>query len=255
MENFVIREKLLDYVTTDEPPMSLTSAGLIAKGSRRHRLRVLGGATGVALAVTAAFAFVPGTGGGGSSPPPSWPALSAQDCLDRVPIAPVAPTEAAFTVSPSPRPSSEQLTQITCLMVDKVLAMAPTVTFLPPIGDREVAFEARFLDDSADFVFSSARTADGDKIDLIILPRKPGDTVPADAVVQPDGTLVATADDTNGDARISSRSIIVDAWTAGTHITVIATRTVSKPATAGHPLLTTAQATEIALAHELAIYG
>jgi len=40
MDEFLVREKLRAYVTDGEPPMTLTSAGLLAKGARQGALRL-----------------------------------------------------------------------------------------------------------------------------------------------------------------------------------------------------------------------
>ena len=66
-------DDLYAYVTADEPPMTLTAAGLLTRGRRRHRLRMLGtfgGGGALAVAMVMFLVQLPAT--------PPAPALSTE---------------------------------------------------------------------------------------------------------------------------------------------------------------------------------
>lgn len=138
-DDFVVREQLLAHVTHDEPPMTLTSAGLIAQGARRRTLRVAGmtGAALTAVALVGVLLYAPPSG---SAPPVA--ALSAEaECLARVPIVPGATPDVTADplvhMSPPadlPTPTvfdSDLKTRVTCYLVDAIPAMIPGVQFTP----------------------------------------------------------------------------------------------------------------------------
>jgi len=261
MDDFLVREKLRAYVTDGEPPMTLTSAGLLAKGARQGALRLgagLGaGTTVTALALVAALIYLPAN--------QSQPALSGEAaCLGRVPIVPGATSDvtadplATGSAAPLPPVSSEQLAQVSCSLVDKVTAMLPGRRFLPSNWRGAPPFQTLEYEGG---LRVSARTATG-SFGVLIVPLTTASSTPPDwqgrLETLPDGTTVAITTDFGMFGDKGSRMITVQRRTQGTVILVMAdnVRTVRPEVDAGgDPILTEDQLTQIAAMPQLEVFG
>ncbi|NUT35705.1 MAG: hypothetical protein HOV79_21835 [Hamadaea sp.] len=270
MDDFVVREQLLAHVTQDEPPMTLTSTGLLAHGARRRRIRI-GGLTGTALTAIALIGVLLYAPPSGSAPPAA--ALSAEaECLARVPLVPGATPDITADplvhMSPPvdlPTPTvvdTDLKTRVTCHLVDTVPAMLPGVRFMPVTWRGDVPFEAIGEDGGLRL---SARTPTGG-FGVKIMPAKEHNPkiyesphFQGTVETLPDGTKVAVVDDRGflgGDGE--SRHLLVEYITARTRITV-STDNVHQvqpdPIAFGPALLTKEQLIQLASSPQLAVFG
>jgi hypothetical protein len=254
MDDFLVRQKLRSYVEEHEPPMTLTSADLLAKGARRRLLRLGTGTSFVVAAIlTLGFVYLP--------PNQAQPAAVSAEaaCLARVPIVPGASpditTDALASESPVSPADSATAARISCYLVDTLLTMLPDQQFLPTTWRGTAPFQTVVGEQG---VTASARTAGGSF--GVIINRSADAWHPAtspDTVLRPEPGLTVEIHHDNPISP-SSRVTIVVARTAGTVIIVSADNLRAirpDPVAEGAPMLTDDQVTQIATAPQLVLYG
>lgn len=249
MDDLLVREKLRTYVVENEPPLTLTSADLLAQGARRRLFRFSAfAAVALVAAVIVGFAL--------PSNEPRTVLSGEASCLARVPLVPGAtpditadPLAASSPLSPV---DSATATRVSCSLIDAVSTLLPSARYLPSTWRASAPFQTV---SSSDHLLSSARTPNGSL--TVTISRATGSLPSFESTVfLPDGrqVMVETQRDLLGPG---SLMIMVVFQTGGTLVTASTDnyRTVRPPAFGGAPILTQAQLVQLVTAPSLAIYG
>ncbi|MEV0267576.1 hypothetical protein AB0H43_02260 [Hamadaea sp. NPDC050747] len=249
MDDLLVREKLRTYVVENEPPLTLTSAGLLAQGARRRLFRLSAFSAVALVALSFAGFLLP-------SNEPRTVLSGEAPCLARVPlVSDVTPDITADPLAASSPllPTDPALAErVSCYLVDAVPALLPGVRYLPSTWRAAAPFQTVGLSDQ---LLSSARTPTGSL--NVTISRSSTSPPRFDSTVSlPDGreVMIESHRDLLGPG---SRVLMVLFQTGATLITASADnyRTLRPPTFGGDPILTQAQLIQLVTAPSLAIYG
>jgi hypothetical protein len=243
MQDAFVREALLAYAA-DEPPMTLTSEGVLAAGRRSRRLRrvlaVAGSVAGLA-SLAGLFLFVPGPVLPAPPAGPSWSGLDTEalcTAADR-PATPVTglPTsvrnESGYNRPVPTEPTDHAAARLSCYLMREIPRLLPGAIFqsipgAPPglqplqVHDDRPGGLAKPVDRSLPYYVSSAIVEDGNGVGTVGFGISPAGGSAADAAADCGGTTCAVRTGPHGEViTVSTLPAFTLAGNAGSYFVTI----------------------------------